>query len=111
MRNGELADAALFVGVSFLFSLEFVLGPILESGIEGFGGLVLVAYPIGDALLFTALVGGLALRRWDENGRLLVVAAGLLALVAGDTAFAIAGDSYSTGQTLDAGWAVAFALL
>ena len=111
-QSGVIADGLLMVGAVFLASYVFVLEPIIGNGIDGPADLLLVAYPLADALLLGVILVGVSLHTFSEPGRLIVLALGLLALVAADTLFAVAGESYWTGLAAwDAGWTVAFALV
>jgi signal transduction histidine kinase len=108
---GALADAGLFAGVAAIFSLEFVIAPVVHS-VEGFSfeAAILLSYPLIDLALFTAVIGGILVRGWDERGRLLVVSASLFALVFADTYYSLVGDDYVTGAIADLGWVAAFVL-
>ena len=111
-RRGDLADGLLMLGAVFLASYVFVLEPIIGDGIGSRTDLILLAYPVGDALLLGAIVVGLTLHTFLQPGRLLVLAVGLVALVVSDTLFAIAEDSYLGGVGVyDVGWTIAFALV
>jgi signal transduction histidine kinase len=108
--KGELVDAALVAGVAGLFSLDFVIAPIVQS-LDGFSleGVILLAYPLADLVLLTVVIGGMLLQGWAERGRLLVVSAALFALVFADTYFSLVGGDYVTGDVADLGWTTAFA--
>jgi two-component system, NarL family, sensor histidine kinase UhpB len=111
-RRGEVVDGLLMVGAVILASYVFVLEPVIGNGVEGAGGLLLIAYPVADALLLGAILVGVTLHTFLLPGRLLVLALGLVAMVLADTFFALAGESYGTGLAAwDAGWTIAFALV
>jgi signal transduction histidine kinase len=114
-KAGELADGLLMVGAVLLASYVFVIEPIIANGVNGLSGVLLIAYPLADALLLGVILVGVSLNTFLQAGRLLVVALGLVALVAADTFFALAPDSYWTNWSglvpWDAGWTLAFALV
>ncbi|MGH2997274.1 MAG: histidine kinase, partial [Gaiellaceae bacterium] len=109
--RSELLDTLLLLGVAFLFGFAFVLAPVVEAGLDGFSAWLLLAYPLGDILILGVILTGVALKSLRDHGRLIVLGLGLLALVAADTLFALAGDAYATGHPLDVGWALGFAAL
>jgi signal transduction histidine kinase len=111
-RPGDVADGLLMVGAVTLASYVFVVEPIVGNGIHTTTDLLLVAYPIADALLLGVILVGLTLHSFLQPGRLLVLASGLVALVAADTLFALEGEAYLVGiAPYDAGWTIGFALI
>lgn len=111
-RSGELVDGALMVAAVLLASYVFVIEPIVGNGVDGWAGVLLIVYPLADALLLGVILVGVTMHTFLQPGRLLVLALGLVALVVADTFFAVAGESYWTGLAAwDAGWTLAFALV
>ena len=104
-------DMTLVIAVTTLFSVDFVIGPMLEAGLGSFAAWLSLAYPVADLALFTLVIGGLLLEWWEDRGRLALLAAGFMALVAADTGFALAGDAYTTGSLIDPLWLAAFTML
>jgi signal transduction histidine kinase len=107
--TANLVDGAIAVSVSAILAHELVVKPMLEEGISGFAGWIALAYPVADAALAAAILCGLILDGWHERGRLLVVASGLVVLVAADTAFALAGGW--NAEVFNPGWTLPFALI
>jgi signal transduction histidine kinase len=111
-RLGDLADGLLMLGAVTLASYVFVIEPIIGNGLHSKSDLLLIAYPVADALLLGAILVGVTLHTFLQPGRLLVLAAGLVALVAADTFFALAGEASFVGiAPYDAGWTLGFALI
>jgi signal transduction histidine kinase len=108
---GTLVDATLVAGVAGLFSLDFVIAPLVEStSVFSVDGAILLTYPLIDLALLTVVIGGMLVQGWAERGRLLVVSAALFALVCADTYYSLMGDDYVTGAIADVGWTAAFPL-
>jgi signal transduction histidine kinase len=112
-HGGEVADGLLMVGAVLLASYVFVIEPIIANGIAGPADLLLIAYPVADALLLGVILVGVSLSTFLQPGRLLVLALGLVAMVAADTSFALVGENWTSVGLVpwDAGWAIAFALV
>jgi signal transduction histidine kinase len=104
-------DAMLAVGLAALLSYKYALEPILQAGLHSSTDWFGLAYPLGDFLVVTVVVGGLLLDGWAEHGRLSVVGAGLLCLAAADTIFALDVGDGTLLATFDPMWAVPFGLL
>jgi signal transduction histidine kinase len=107
-RSGDPFEAVAFVVLAVMTSAAFVIAPLLERGVHGWGGIVAFAYPLFDLVVASLVLAALVLARSLERGRLSVVAVGLLALVAGDTHYALAGSAYVTGSVFDVGWTLGF---
>ena len=101
-----LAVAAL--GASVLF--EVVLGDT-----EGSTGVVItnLAYPLGDILLLSLVVGIFALTGWSADRTWSLIAAGLAASAIADAIFLFQAStgSYTEGTILDAMWPASLLLL
>jgi two-component system cell cycle response regulator len=101
-----LASAAL--GASIL--VEVVLRTT-----DGSTGVIVtnLAYPIGDVLLLSGVVGVLALTGWRPDRTWFLLAAALAASVVADAVFLLqtATDSYAEGTILDALWPASLLLL
>jgi diguanylate cyclase (GGDEF)-like protein len=72
-----------------------------------------LAYPLGDILLFSAVVGALALTGWRPDRTWGLIGAGLAATAVADSIFLLetATNTYSEGTILDAGWPASILLL
>jgi signal transduction histidine kinase len=106
---GDAANGAIVAGVAAILANEFVVQPLVDDGVSGLAGWVALAYPVADTALAAAIVCGLILDGWEERGRLLVVALGLVLLVAADTAFALAAGW--NAEIFNPGWMLPFALI
>jgi diguanylate cyclase len=99
--DGLLGAAGAATGLAVL------LNPVLST----IGGdlpqvLVTGAYPVGDLLLVSMLVGTLAVRGVRGGATIVWVAAGLLCFCVADVVYAlrVAADAYQVGTPLDALW-------
>ena len=96
---GALAVAAL--GSALLY-------PAIRTGTEGAAATVAtnLAYPLGDLLLLSFLVGALALTGWRPGRSWTLIAAGLTASAVADSVFLYqaATGGYSEGTWLDSMW-------
>jgi PAS domain S-box-containing protein len=104
----------LIVGLSLLF-VAWVLGlGNIETSDFTAARFIDLAYPIGDVLTGTALI--LAIRRAaiDQQGRLILLLAGLAATMVADSAFSYQigeGSSPTVARVLDSGWVVGYLML
>lgn len=109
--RGRLWLDSAIVALSLIF-IDWALG--LNEALrapQDAGGLVSLAYPLGDVVILTTLI--LAIRRaTDQNhGRFLLLLAGLGAIAVSDTAFAVltaSGGIDQIGSVLDSGWVIGF---
>jgi two-component system cell cycle response regulator len=96
---GALAVAAL--GSALLY-------PAIRTGTEGDAATVAtnLAYPLGDVLLLSFLVGALALTGWRPGRSWILIACGLTASTIADSTFLYqaATGGYSEGTWLDSMW-------
>jgi len=109
-----LLDAAMVLAGGAMLTWYAALSPAIAAGGRGFGLLNVAAsaYPVGDLLL---LSGTLALLRGAPRSSapaLRVLAAGVLAYIAGDVIYAhlAAHSSYAGGDPVDTLWMAALAL-
>jgi diguanylate cyclase (GGDEF)-like protein len=102
------AIACSALGASVLFEV------VLRST-DGSTGVIVtnLAYPLGDILLLSAVVGALALTGWRPDRTWGLIGAGLAATAVADSIFLLetATNSYSEGTLLDAGWPASILLL
>jgi diguanylate cyclase (GGDEF)-like protein len=96
--------------------LAILLSPVLASAATGslsVATVLAVAYPMFDMLLVAAIAGIAALQGMNMGSRWGLLVAGLLVFAAADVVYAlqIADNTYVAGTPLDAGWAVAIALM
>jgi diguanylate cyclase len=111
-RLRAVSDGLIISAALFILSWALVLGPIYKTGGDTtFAFVVALAYPVSD-LIVMALVFLLLARMAGNRGPLLILSAGLLAMVVADTGFAYLSTSgkYHTGSIIDVGWVAAFLL-
>ncbi|MGE0159786.1 MAG: hypothetical protein AB7N70_32205 [Dehalococcoidia bacterium] len=112
VRRARALVDSLSIAVALLFlSWTAVLGPLWrESDLTTLGGVVTLAYPVGDIIIGFFVL--LALRRMGTAERLGLwcLLAGLIALVIADSTFAyvVQVKEYTTGNLLDVGWFAGF---
>ena len=111
-RLRAVSDGLIVATALFILSWALVLGPVYQTGGDTtFAFVVALAYPIGD-LIVMALVLLLLSRMVGNRGPMLILSAGLLAMVIADSGFAYLSTSgnYHTGSIIDVGWVAAFLL-
>src|SRR3954470_1949563 len=111
-RVRAVSDGLIVSSALFIVSWALVLGPVYQTGGDtSFAFVVALAYPIGD-LVVMALVFLLLSRMVGSRAPLLILSAGLLAMVVADSGFAYLSTSgnYHTGSIIDVGWVAAFLL-
>jgi diguanylate cyclase (GGDEF)-like protein len=111
-RVRAVSDGLIVSSALFIVSWALVLGPVYQTGGDtSFAFVVALAYPIGD-LIVMALVFLLLSRMVGSRAPLLILSAGLLAMVFADSGFAYLSTSgnYHTGSIIDVGWVAAFLL-
>ncbi len=91
-------DLSIVMLSSAMVFWYFILAPMRENSAQGFAGIIAIAYPIGDLLIFTGLIS-LIQRDIEHVARwtLLLLAGGMLFLTFADTLFGyfeVAGESY-----------------
>ena len=103
---GALAVAAL--------GAALVLTPVLESTSGGLAAVATnLAYPLGDLLLISFVVGIFALTGWRPGGAWLLIGGGLVTLAVADSLYLyrVATESYEPGTILDSIWPAGMVLL
>jgi hypothetical protein len=112
MRRARRALDAVVVAVALLFSSwTLVLQPLWEStDLSGIGGVVALAYPMGDAVILSFIVLALRGVAGPHRQAMWCLLLGLTAMALSDSAYAylVGVRSYSSGGALDAGWIVAY---
>ena len=103
---GGLSIAAVGAAVAFGTIVEATGGDTLAVATN-------LAYPLGDMVLLSLVVGVLAVTGWRPGRQWLLIAAGFACFSLADTAylFRIASDTYAFGTLLDLGWLLALVLL
>jgi diguanylate cyclase (GGDEF)-like protein len=96
--------------------LAVLLSPVLASAAVGslsVATVLAVAYPMFDLLLVAAIAGIAALQGMNMGSRWGLLVAGLLVFAAADVVYAlqVTDNTYVAGTPLDAGWAIAIALM
>jgi diguanylate cyclase (GGDEF)-like protein len=105
-------DVVLFSIAGAALSWEFLMAPVIDSGVSRLAIITTLAYPIGDLLLLGALVSIAlsATRRTMPRGTPWIVASVLVMLVAVVYTRLNAAGGYSTGVWVDAFWPLSYAL-
>lgn len=91
-----------------------VLPPVIETtGASPAAVAVNIAYPLGDLLLLSFLVGLLALTGWKPGRALGLIGVGLVTFTLADTVYLhqVASDTYDEGGFLDLLWPAGLMLL
>ena len=90
-----------------------VLVEVVIRGSEGSKAAVAtnIAYPFGDVLLLSALVGIVALAGWRLERRWLLLALGLLATAIPDAIYLFEVDTYQPGGAIDVLWPLSSLLI
>ena len=103
---GGLGIAAVGAAVAFGTIVEATGGDALAVATN-------LAYPLGDMVLLSLVVGVLAVTGWRPGRQWLLIAAGFACFAISDTfyLFRIAADTYEFGSLLDLGWLLALVLL
>lgn len=104
-------DGLTVAGAGLLLSWTAVLGPVARaSDMSTLGGLIAVAYPVGDVVVLVLVV--MTVRSmWGRAGAgLWAVLAGLVCMAVSDTVYAYLTEvrSYASGGVVDAGWIAAY---
>ena len=103
---GGLSIASVGAAVAF--------GTIVEAtGGDSLAVATNLAYPLGDMVLLSLVVGVLAVTGWRPGRQWVLIAAGFACFAVADTfyLFRIAADTYVSGSLLDMGWLLALGLL
>jgi diguanylate cyclase (GGDEF)-like protein len=111
-RVRAVSDGLIISAALFILSWALVLGPVYDAGGDTtFAFVVALAYPLGD-LIVMSLVVLLLSRMAGNRAPMLILSAGLFAMVVADSAFAYLSTSgnYHTGSIIDVAWVTAFLL-
>lgn len=106
--TASLAAAALGAAVLVELVLRSAHGPASTSAVA-----TNLAYPLGDALLFSAVVGVFSLAGWRPGRRWFVLGAGVLASAVADGVFLFqtAAGTYEDGAVIDVLWPASMLLI
>ena len=113
-RLGALLDGVIVAAALVLVSWVTVLGPVFRHGTgSAFSQAVSLAYPAGDVVIATLVVSSLARTRRFRGNPLVLLGVGLLAMAVSDSVYAwlTQAGTYRTGNPVDIGWVVAYALI
>ncbi len=97
------------LGVAAL-EATLLLSPIIQTNVGNFGSVVTnVAYPFGDLVLISLVVGVFAVRGWRPGPLWWTLGAGLVIFAGADSVYLlrVASDTYVVGTPLDSLWAIA----
>lgn len=112
-RRRWLLDACTVVTALIAVSWSTVLGAIAHAGGDSrFAFAVSLAYPIGDILILTMALSGVA-RPSRYRRQLILLSVAMSAMAVADSSFAYlnATGSYHTGSPSDLGWVASFLML
>lgn len=105
----------LLVASSFVFlSWSLVLGPLWHrTDLSKLGGIVAVAYPVGDLVMATLAVVVIRAADGAERFDLWCVLAGIVAMALADSTYTylVEVGRYQVGNPVDVGWVLAYLLL
>jgi diguanylate cyclase len=97
------------MGVAAL-EATLVIGPIIQSNTGNFGTVATnIAYPIGDLVLVSLVVGVFAVRGWRPGSLWWTLGAGLVIFAAADSIYLlrVTSGTFVPGTPLDSLWAIA----
>ncbi|MFG1922181.1 putative bifunctional diguanylate cyclase/phosphodiesterase [Cryptosporangium sp. NPDC048952] len=106
LLDGAVAGA----GGAAVFSAVVVDALSDVERVAGFAGVVLLAYPIADALMVGTLISGLAVGSWRGRRDLTVFTCGIAVLAGADTAYVLDGG-YQPGSYVDLLYALSLGVL
>ena len=109
-RVGALGDAAIITFAFILLEWVFVIDGIVDA--QGMGATeraVTAAYPLMDIVLLAGLAGFFVSAAWRTPSFMLLVAS-IGCLLAADEAYGVGPTSYRSGDWIDAGWLLSYAL-
>lgn len=105
----------LLVASSFVFlSWSLVLGPLWHrTDLSKLGGIVAVAYPVGDLVMATLAVVVIRAAGGGRRFDLWCVLAGIVAMALADTTYTYLSEvgRYQVGNAVDVGWVLGYLLL
>jgi diguanylate cyclase len=106
-----LLDGLILASALFLLAWALLLGPLWHTtDLTTVGGLVALAYPLGDVLLVFLIV--LIIRGTSRRAQLdlWLLLGGLLAITCSDAVYAYLTEvrRYATGNAIDIGWIAAY---
>lgn len=109
-----ILDGSVVAASVFFIAWLFLLGPLWRSAdMSTLGGLVMLAYPAGDAVLLFLIV--LVIRGTTDRDRvdLWLILLGLVAMTASDAVYAYLSEvaGYSTGNIVDIGWVASYLVI
>ena len=116
-RLRTLLDGLMVAGSVLLCSWILVLGPVFRAGGESrLTQSISLAYPLGDVVVITIVVYTWLRARHGTRQislSLPLVGTGLMAFAVADSGFTIqtTADVYSSGNVIDLGWFLGFALI
>lgn len=105
----------LLVAASFVFlSWSLVLGPLWhQTDLSKLGGIVAVAYPVGDLVMATLAVVVIRAAGGGNRFDLWCVLGGVVAMALADTTYTYLSEvgHYRVGNPVDVGWVLGYLLL
>jgi GNAT superfamily N-acetyltransferase len=110
-KTRAVLDGLVIASALFFLSWTMLLGPLWRTtDLSTLGGLVALAYPIGDVVVVLLVV--LVIRGASNRTRLDLwfLLAGLLAITCSDAGYGYLTEvkGYATGNSIDTGWVVGY---
>jgi diguanylate cyclase (GGDEF)-like protein len=111
-----ILDISIVMLAALLFFWNYLLSPLVLSDFSGqlVVGILTVAYPVGDLVLFAALLMLLFRQPQEQQSEpLFFLIAGAFVLVISDSLYGYQSiiNTYSTGSLPDLGWTLAYLLI
>ena len=109
-----LLDGLIVAGSLFLISWVTVLGRVHETDTyNNLDFVVSLAYPVSDVVVLTVAAMVLVRAKTSQRMILTLLTVGIACIAVADSAFVYLGSSenYSSGDTVDIGWAAGFLLI
>jgi diguanylate cyclase len=109
-------DISIVMLAALLLFWNYLLGPLFTADFSGqlLAGVLTVAYPVGDIVLFAALLILLFRQPQEqETEPLLFLIAGVFLLIVSDAFYGYQSilGTYTSGSTADLGWTAAYLLI
>jgi diguanylate cyclase (GGDEF)-like protein len=109
-------DISIVMLAALLFFWNYLLGPLVLSDFSGqlIAGILTVAYPVGDLVLFAALLMLLFRQpQGQQTEPLFFLIAGTLVMIVSDSLYGYQSImmTYTTGSLADLGWTLSYLLI
>ena len=109
-RMAAIGEALIFSCAFALVQWTYILDVIVDGSGSATERAVSAAYPTMDVLLLAALAGFFVTAAWRTPAFLLLIAGVVPLIVADEIYYGFLSSTYSTGDYVDAGWLLSYAL-